>query len=50
MSDSPHEYRPYASGFGIFIGIVILWLGSYGIFALGKMVVASFAGGEAAGG
>lgn len=51
MSDSHPEYRPYASGVGVFIGIVILWVCSYGVFALGKMVVASFApGGEAGGG
>lgn len=38
MSDAHHEYRPFASGPGIFVGIVILWAGSYGLFYLAKVM------------
>ena len=37
MTESAPDYRPFASGVGIFIGIVILWVGSYGVFALATL-------------
>lgn len=36
MSDAPENYRPFAKGYGILIGIILLWAGSLGVFLAGK--------------
>ncbi|MBI4604215.1 MAG: hypothetical protein HY721_19830 [Planctomycetes bacterium] len=32
-------YRPFAKGYGILLGVVILWAGSLGLFLLGMKIV-----------
>jgi hypothetical protein len=39
MSDAAPPYRPFAHAYGIFIGIVILWASSLGLFWLGKVLI-----------
>jgi len=46
MSEN-HPYRPYANGVAIFIGVLILWAGSYGVFWLGLKLRVLLGGGDA---
>jgi hypothetical protein len=48
MTSDAHE-RPFAWGPGIFIGIVLLWGATLGLFELGRMAWAALFPGEAAG-
>ena len=39
MSDVQTSYKPFARGYGVLLGIIILWAGTLGLFLAGKALI-----------